>query len=308
MVAETGENLFAASKITHCLASETGGASIHHGFSIRSRAFHELPNFLKGKGYRNVDSALDAPFQKAFNTDMMCFPWMEKHPEHIAAFHTHVPIFQSPQPWPSVLPLKDMLGDTDAKTPIFVDVGGGHGKRSVDFRDAVEAHGISGRIINQDLPKTIEMAPKHRGIEMMEQDMFEEQKIKGKQQCRQRLLATASNIELTGKSKIGARFYYLRAVLHDHPDAKAKAILQRIKEAMDPHSILLIDDLVIPSKGASRVVVQMDITMMALCGAKERTETEWRKLLGDVGFEMRKVHRYHPEIEFAVMEAVVAKT
>ena len=75
---------------------------------------------------------------------------------------------------------------------------------------------------------------------------------------------------------------------------------------MGPRSVLLIDELVIPNTGASRISVQLDMTMMSVFGATERTESDWRRLLHEVGFEVRKIHRYDPEIEYGILEAVVA--
>ena len=96
----------------------------------------------------------------------------------------------------------------------------------------------------------------------------------------------------------GATIYYLKNVLHDHPDARVRVILQRIKAAMGPHSVLLIDELVIPNTGASRTAMQLDMTMMAVFNSVERTESDWRALLGAVGF---------PEIEYGILEAVASR-
>ena len=74
---------------------------------------------------------------------------------------------------------------------------------------------------------------------------------------------------------------------------------------MSPQSsILLIDELVIPDTGASRFAMQLDVTMMAIFSSTERTVPHWRKLLQEVGLEIREVHRYDPELEFCVLEVV----
>ncbi|TGO67431.1 hypothetical protein BOTNAR_0042g00160 [Botryotinia narcissicola] len=84
----------------------------------------------------------------------------------------------------------------------------------------------------------------------------------------------------------------------------AKQVPQHIKDAMSPKSILLIDEIVIPDTGASPFSTQLDFTMMAFLGSTERTITHWRELLGDLGFELAKVHPYDTELEYSILEAV----
>jgi demethylsterigmatocystin 6-O-methyltransferase len=60
---------------------------------------------------------------------------------------------------------------------MFLDVGGGYGQKAIalknDFPD------LPGKFIVQDLPTTIERAPKVEGIEFAAHDFFTEQPIKG---------------------------------------------------------------------------------------------------------------------------------
>ena len=61
---------------------------------------------------------------------------------------------------------------------MWVDVGGGYGQKTVALKRACP--NLPGRFIVQDLPGTIENAPKNEGIETMGHDFFTEQPIKGK--------------------------------------------------------------------------------------------------------------------------------
>ena len=99
-------------------------------------------------------------------------------------------------------------------------------------------------------------------------------------------------------------FYYLRNVLHDWPDAKCLEILGHQVDAMVPGSNLLIDELILPNKGVSSMAMQYDITMLSALAGIERTEAEWQKLLDAAGLEITKVHRYDPEMEYGIIEAV----
>ena len=86
---------------------------------------------------------------------------------------------------------------------------------------------------------------------------------------------------------LGARAYYLKYVLHDWPDDRCKEILQHLVTAMEPgYSRLLINEAVIPDVGASWAHTSLDLFMMALASATERTETQWRDLLESAGLKI----------------------
>lgn len=68
--------------------------------------------------------------------------------------------------------------DENISSVMFVDVGGGYGQKAIALKEAFAD--LPGRIIVQDLPMTIQRAPKVDGIEFMSHDFFTEQPIKGK--------------------------------------------------------------------------------------------------------------------------------
>ena len=79
----------------------------------------------------------------------------------------------------------------------------------------------------------------------------------------------------------------MHAVLHDWPHDKAKQILTNTKDAMAKgYSKLFIYEVVLPPKGASISQTTMDVQMMSLLSASERTKADWEKLLADSGFKI----------------------
>ena len=56
-------------------------------------------------------------------------------------------------------------------------------------------------------------------------------------------------------------------------------------------SVLLIRDLVLPEGEGSLRGKQMDLTMLIMTGGQERSEEEWRSLLGASGFALANVRR-----------------
>jgi demethylsterigmatocystin 6-O-methyltransferase len=61
---------------------------------------------------------------------------------------------------------------------------------------------------------------------------------------------------------------------------------------MTASSTLLIDEVVIPEKGAHWMVMQRDLTMMALFNAAERSEMQWRALLQQAGLRIEEIQCY----------------
>ena len=104
---------------------------------------------------------------------------------------------------------------------------------------------------------------------------------------------------------LGSRVYYLRNVLHDWPDDKSELILSQIAAAMTPgYSMILINELVIPNQGASALATQLDICMMSMFAATERTESQWGKLVDKAGLKLERTWTDVPDAE-SIMKLVL---
>lgn len=98
----------------------------------------------------------------------------------------------------------------------------------------------------------------------------------------------------------------MHAVLHDWPDNKAKHLLENTKDVMiKGYSKLFIYDIVLPPTGASISQTTMDVNMLSLLSASERTQDAWMKLLTDSGFRIVKFWPDPQQYEM-VIEAEVA--
>jgi hypothetical protein len=86
----------------------------------------------------------------------------------------------------------------------------------------------------------------------------------------------------------GGDIYVLSNVLHDWEDQRAIAILQTVRAAMPPASQLLVVENVLDAPGRSwweqRDVHLVDLHMLVMFGAGERTESEYGALLVSAGF------------------------
>lgn len=98
----------------------------------------------------------------------------------------------------------------------------------------------------------------------------------------------------------------MRMILHDYPDSAAIKLLKLQAEAMTPDSVLIIDELIVPNKGALSQATQFDMTMMASLSSIERTDREWDALIKEAGFKIVEKKAYAPAGESVIVVKPVA--
>lgn len=92
----------------------------------------------------------------------------------------------------------------------------------------------------------------------------------------------------------GGDLYLLKSVLHDWEDDRAGAVLRACRAAMThPGARLLVIERVMPARMAAEpaAVAQAvgDLLMLVRAGGRERTEAEFRALLGAAGLRLLRV-------------------
>ena len=100
----------------------------------------------------------------------------------------------------------------------------------------------------------------------------------------------------------GGDAYVLAMIVHDWPDEQAVAILGACHRAMAPGARLWLVEMVVQPGDAYDRAKLMDLHMLVLFGAQERTEAEYRALLEAAGFAWGAV--YPTEMPFRVIEAI----
>jgi SAM-dependent methyltransferase len=83
--------------------------------------------------------------------------------------------------------------------------------------------------------------------------------------------------------------YILAQILHDWDDERSQRILQNCRSAMAPAGRLLIVELVLPPGNEPSLGKLLDLHMLVLLTGRERTEAEYRDLLGSAGFRLTRV-------------------
>jgi hypothetical protein len=105
----------------------------------------------------------------------------------------------------------------------------------------------------------------------------------------------------------GADAYLLSRVLHDWDDEDCRRILAVCRAAMPAHARLLVVDAILPERARDApFAIRMDLHMLLMLGARERTEAEFRALLASAGFDVRRVVPTRSPAGLSVIEAVRA--
>ncbi|KAL9080896.1 MAG: hypothetical protein Q9159_007474 [Coniocarpon cinnabarinum] len=245
--------------------------------------------YLRSTGYRRPTDAAFAPLSYAMNFPGTFFEYMQQNTrcgqsldltmKGYAAFRGN---------WLDVYPAENLIQAGDPQGLLVVDVGGGLGHDMEKLR-AKFPTGTKDRLILQDQPSVISKINSLEGVKVMSHDFFTEQPIKGS--CRGNLKRRYSTANRVSAMRTGARAYYLHQILHDWPEEQCRAILANLKPALAPDksSRILINEMVVPSTGASLNNTAYDLIMMSMFSASERGEKTWRDLITSVGLRVNKI-------------------
>ena len=100
----------------------------------------------------------------------------------------------------------------------------------------------------------------------------------------------------------GAKYYFMRNILHDWPDKPCQKILSNVAKAMTKgHSKILIEDMVLPDAGADWIGASSDLLMLMMLDGAERTTHHWESIIGSAGMKINKIWRGPPTQE-AIIE------
>ncbi len=80
--------------------------------------------------------------------------------------------------------------------------------------------------------------------------------------------------------------YLLMEILHDWDDEHCLAILRAIRQAMGPHSKLLVIERLIPDIPGPEWTKVLDVHMLALFGGKQRSSSEYEELFIQAGLQL----------------------
>jgi len=264
VLAEDADGRFTLTRVGEALIPLRGAARVRGGLYYASAA-----GLLET--VRHGGSAFEHMYGEPF------FAYLAAHPDHDAAFQASM-AGRSEQEAGDVVAAYDLSGVDQ-----IVDVGGGRGVLLAGLlRAAPEATGV---LLDREpvLPTArehLEAAGVADRVKCVAGDFFAE-------------------------VPEGGDLYVLSRVLHDWHDGDAGRILATCRRAMRPGSRLAVVEAVVPARAKDApAVVRMDLHMLLLFGARERTEREFRDLLAASGFSVQRVVPTASPAGLAVIEAV----
>ncbi|KAL3448370.1 S-adenosyl-L-methionine-dependent methyltransferase [Aspergillus insuetus] len=273
LVTETGPETYAATGASRILAIPSAAA----GLRVNQRTaelVHSLPKYLQETQYRNPASYTNGLFQYHYKTDLGSFEYRAADEEWMRDFNLFMTIPNNAgKTWPETFDARGRIFDAgfdiNPAAPLVVDVAGGVGQDLRLLKSHLLHAGVKlaqGQLVLEDQPHVIENVP----TTMYDEDF-----------------TYVKHNFFAAQPHKGARVYTLKSVLHDWADDKALEILRHIAESLTPgYSKLWILDRVVPETGVDKSLAWLDISMMAIYGALERTEEQWRALLGTAGLRV----------------------
>ena len=160
---------------------------IVHGFDTVCPSVLALPSFLESTGHKNITDGLKTPFHQAFNTSLPAFEYLAQpgNERQYKAFQATMTAQQNSHWMIGLSVLNDAAmaaqNDDDAeKAPamaFFVDVGGGNGHQCVQLLSKYPW--LAGRVVLEDLPAAVGKLDPIEGVQIREQDFFQDQVVKG---------------------------------------------------------------------------------------------------------------------------------
>ncbi|OTB10666.1 hypothetical protein K445DRAFT_322790 [Daldinia sp. EC12] len=292
MVREVDTGLWAASHFGNNLSGTGQSAGVASMVDNCFVSMVNLPAFLRLHAYKPPNTKSDTAFalgNRVSPEEATFFDWLKSRPENARHFNVFMGSHRTgTRTW---LDRQDVIDEItgalkkvtagkqggEEKGVSFVDIGGGIGHQCKAFKKRVP--NLKGTTILEDLEEVVENAELEPGIEKIGVNFLEGQPVKG------------------------AASYYFRSVLRNWPDRYSRTILSHVREAMDKDSLLLIDEIVLPDRGAHRYETQLDLTMLAMLNAEARTETHWKQLLAEVGMEVKDIVFYEEETREGIIIA-----
>jgi hypothetical protein len=77
---------------------------------------------------------------------------------------------------------------------------------------------------------------------------------------------------------------------------------------MDENSVLLIDEVVLPDRGAHKFETQLDLTMLTVFNAQARSRSQWISMLALLGFDMEDIVPYEHDAAESIIVGVKRKS
>ncbi|KAI0189754.1 O-methyltransferase-domain-containing protein [Xylaria flabelliformis] len=278
LITEIDQDTYSSTPWSLRLGTESTFSSIYRRFyhDLVTPLFLSLPSFFKDTGYKNPTNLLNSNFQHVHGEGSTFFGFVSSNEVMNQQFADAMDCHSAGNftSWVDLFDTDQVVKAARPGHALVVDIGGSKGH---DIEKFLQKHPTVPKesLILQDLPEVLHKFTINPGITVYPYDFFTPQPVKG------------------------AAVYYFHIVLHDWPDNKATEILEVVRDAMEPgYSKVLIHEALVAAKEPSLTATTLDMTMMALFSALERSEDQWYKLIGSVeGLQITKIWKARHSVE-----------
>src|SRR5687768_9217145 len=260
LLADAGDGLFTLTPVGACLRRDAPEG-------MRAWALCEGADYYQS-AWMNLPHAVETGETAFGHTHGVSFyQYLASHPEMGHGFS------QAMLDYARLIAKAVVDGYDFAGVRTVVDIGGNHGRLLSAILNANPT--VSGVLF--DRPEIIELA---------------EERIRGTELAERAELVAGDFFE---SLPAGADLYILSRILMDYDDDASVRLLQNCHRAMTPNGRVLIVQLLMPEQGDAAARERLfeaavsDLNMLVLTGGRERTEGEYRTLLGRAGFRLSRV-------------------
>ncbi|KAJ6117897.1 hypothetical protein N7523_005760 [Penicillium sp. IBT 18751x] len=276
--------VYAANTMTRQMSACESVATVKFLFDAGMPSLAKTPEFFRQTSFQSPTGAHNGPFQFGERTEKSLWEWFSQNPDSGNDFNTYMEGNRGDNiSWVDWFPVQERLIDgyqASQGDVLLVDVAGGRGHELAAFEAKFPR--APGRLILQDQPGVLPDKSCDGKMERLSFDLFKPQPIHD------------------------ARVYYMKFILHDWTDLQCLEILQCLRGAMKKgYSKLIIEEYILPAKGAPLAQTMLDWQMMIFCSSMERTQGCWEKLLTSAGFRVMQFW-FPPRQGQGIIEAEVA--
>lgn len=238
--------------------------ALYFGSDWRRRTWDELPTAMQ-TGKPMFDLAYGEPV----------FEHLQKHPDR-AAVYNNVQASNSAILTPQIAAAYDF-----SEFNTLMDVGGGHGYLLAEILKATP--GLNGILF--DMP----------GVAKEDEGLLEREGVADR--CS---IAEGSFFDELPK---GADAIVMKSIIHDWDDGNSLRILRNCRDAVGSGGTVLVCEVILPGKNEPGATKLLDLEMLAISGGRERTEPEFRELLGGAGLKLENI--FATRVGTSILEASV---
>jgi len=213
--------------------------------------------------------------------------------EHYRTYGEILYSIQTGKPaWDKVFgkPVFDYLADHPRAAKLFDEtMTGVHGPETAVMLDAYDFSGIEtlvdvGGGNGSMLLAVLQKYPALQGI-LYDRDHVVQRAAANMKESRCRAIAG----DFFERVPPGGDAYIMRHIIHDWYDPQALTILRNCRQVMPAQGRLLLVEKVVPPANEPSWIKYLDLTMMLIPGGMERTEEQYRTLLSQAGFRLKRV-------------------